>query len=166
MRLVLLWVQTRLSHAIGADLSINIYRRTLYQPYAVHVARNSSEVIAGISGKANTVVYSTLLPLMHISSSTLMLVFILVTLLTIEPMIAITAITGFAAIYTGVILTTKKTLARDSKRQEGNVDAAVRMASGSIRCNMSSLMSNCGWWYSSFSFQSKARCSASCSTAA
>ena len=46
MRLVLLWMQTRLSHAIGADLSINIYRRTLYQPYAVHVARNSSEVIA------------------------------------------------------------------------------------------------------------------------
>ena len=136
MRLVLLWVQTRLSHAIGADLSINIYRRTLYQPYAVHVARNSSEVIAGISGKANTVVYSTLLPLMHISSSTLMLVFILVTLLTIEPMIAITAITGFAAIYTGVILTTKKTLARDSKRQsfESNqVIKALQEGLGGIR---------------------------------
>ena len=28
------------------------YRRTLYQPYAVHVARNSSEVIAGITNKA------------------------------------------------------------------------------------------------------------------
>ena len=29
MRLILLWAQTRLSHAIGADLSISIYRRTL-----------------------------------------------------------------------------------------------------------------------------------------
>jgi ATP-binding cassette, subfamily B, bacterial PglK len=45
MRLLLLWAGTRLSFATGADLSISIYRRTLYQPYAVHCARNSSEVI-------------------------------------------------------------------------------------------------------------------------
>ena len=51
MRVVLLWVLTRLSHAIGADLSISIYRRTLYQPYSVHVMRNTSEVISGISKK-------------------------------------------------------------------------------------------------------------------
>jgi len=31
MRLLLLWASTRLSFATGADLSINIYRRTLYQ---------------------------------------------------------------------------------------------------------------------------------------
>ena len=47
-RLVLLWASTRLSYAAGADLSIEIYRRTLYQPYRVHVARNSSTVISGI----------------------------------------------------------------------------------------------------------------------
>ena len=29
MRLILLWAQTRLSHAIGADLSFQIYKRTL-----------------------------------------------------------------------------------------------------------------------------------------
>jgi len=136
MRLVLVWVQTRLSHAIGADLSINIYRRTLYQPYAVHLARNSSEVIAGISGKANNVVYSTILPLMHISSSTLMLIFILVMLLSIEPMIAITAFIGFASIYAGVILATKKALSRDSKRQsfESNrVIKALQEGLGGIR---------------------------------
>ena len=52
MRLLLLWASTRLSFATGADLSISIYRRTLYQPYAVHVTRNSSEVINGISTKA------------------------------------------------------------------------------------------------------------------
>ncbi|HEY5522772.1 MAG TPA: hypothetical protein VIK21_06240 [Desulfuromonadaceae bacterium] len=44
VRLLLLWAGNRLTFATGADLSINIYRRTLYQPYAVHVSRNSSEV--------------------------------------------------------------------------------------------------------------------------
>ena len=30
-------------YASGADLGIEVYRRTLYQPYRVHVARNSSD---------------------------------------------------------------------------------------------------------------------------
>lgn len=51
MRLLLLWAGTRLSFATGSDLSISIYRRTLYQPYAVHITRNSSEVITGISAR-------------------------------------------------------------------------------------------------------------------
>ena len=61
MRLLLLWYQTRLSHAVGADIGISIYRRTLFQPYILHVSRNSSEVIAGITGKANVVVDTTLI---------------------------------------------------------------------------------------------------------
>ena len=35
VRLLLLWANTRLSYSAGADLSISIYRRTLYQPAAV-----------------------------------------------------------------------------------------------------------------------------------
>ncbi len=52
MRLLLLWATARLSNAIGADLSIEMYRRTLYQPYRLHVVRNSSEVIDGITNKS------------------------------------------------------------------------------------------------------------------
>ena len=136
MRLILLWAQTRLSHAIGADFSISIYRRTLYQPYSVHVARNSSEVIAGISGKANNVVYATLMPLLHIFSSSLMLVFILFALISIEPMIAITAFAGFGTIYVAVILVTKKALVRDSQRvssESTQVIKALQEGLGGIR---------------------------------
>ena len=50
-RLALLYVMTRLSFATGADLSIDIYRKTLYQEYVVHISRNSSEVINGIVTK-------------------------------------------------------------------------------------------------------------------
>jgi len=52
LRLLLLWVSIQLANATGADLSIDIYRRTLYQPYRVHVARSSSEIISGITQKA------------------------------------------------------------------------------------------------------------------
>ena len=47
----------RLSYAAGADLNIKICRGTLYQPYAVHVARNCSEIIDGISSKTNSAPY-------------------------------------------------------------------------------------------------------------
>ena len=83
MRLILLWASTRLSFATGSDLSISIYRRTLYQPYAVHVARNSSEIINGISGKASAIIYSTIFPVLTLASSSVMLAAILIALLTL-----------------------------------------------------------------------------------
>ena len=58
VRMLLLWVSTRFAFAAGADLSIEVYRRTLYQPYQVHVARNSSEVISGITRKVGGTVLS------------------------------------------------------------------------------------------------------------
>jgi len=51
VRMLLLWTSARVTFASGADLSSEVYRRTLYQPYSVHVARNSSEVISGITNK-------------------------------------------------------------------------------------------------------------------
>ena len=48
IRILLLYATTRLSYAAGADLSIDIYKRSLYQDYATHMNSNSSEVINSI----------------------------------------------------------------------------------------------------------------------
>ena len=108
MRLLLLWASTRLSFATGADLSISIYRRTLYQPYAVHASRNSSEIINGISGKSNGVIFSTIMPVLMLISSSIMLIAILVALLSVDPIIALSAFGGFGLIYAGIIKLTQK----------------------------------------------------------
>lgn len=114
-RLLLLWATTRLSFAAGADLSISIYRRTLYQPYAVHVTRNSSEVINGISGKANGVIYSVIVPTLAFISSVIMAFAILLTLLYIDPFIALVAFGGFGLIYVVIIRITRNRLLIDSQ---------------------------------------------------
>ncbi len=49
IRLLNLWLNGRLAAAIGSDLSCEAYRRTLYHPYAVHLACNSSDLIASIT---------------------------------------------------------------------------------------------------------------------
>ena len=115
MRLVLLWASTRLSYATGADLSISIYRRTLYQPYAVHCARNSSEVINGISSKTNEVI-SIITMFLTLISSAAMLVTILIALLSVDPLIAVTAFGGFGLIYVVIISLTRKQLLVNSER--------------------------------------------------
>ena len=72
MRLFLLWLNVRLTSAIGTDLSFNIYNRTLYQPYHIHLSRNTSSIVSAITGKVNNVVGAILLPLFRLLSSILL----------------------------------------------------------------------------------------------
>ncbi len=136
LRLLLLWANTRLAFATGADLSINIYRRTLYQPYAIHVTRNSSEVINGISSKASGVIYSIIMPALTLISSSVMLTAILVALLSVDPVIALTAFGGFGVIYAVIIWFTRKRLLIDSKRiarESTHVIKSLQEGLGGIR---------------------------------
>jgi ATP-binding cassette subfamily B protein len=103
MRLVLLRASIRLSFAVGADLSNNVYRRTLFQPYPVHIARNSSEVINGISIKTNEVIFYVIMPALNLLSASVMLVAIVVVLSTFTPAIALVAFGFFGLIYALII---------------------------------------------------------------
>jgi ABC-type multidrug transport system fused ATPase/permease subunit len=114
MRMLLLWVSTRLSFAAGADLSIKIYRSTLYQPYSVYLARNSSEIIDGISVKTNSAIYLIQMAL-NLISSVVMLASILFALLYVDPLVALTTFGGFGFIYLVVMRLTRKRLLINSQ---------------------------------------------------
>ena len=136
LRLLLHWTQTRLAYAIGADFSIDIYRRTLYQPYSVHLSRNSSEIITGVTTKADSVVYQSLLPLFTIFSSTMMMLATLSALVALQPVVAIVSITSFGGIYALVIVLTRSRLSRDShliNREQTLIVKALQEALGGIR---------------------------------
>jgi len=91
IRLLNLWLNGRLAAAIGSDLSCEAYRRTLYQPYAVHLARNSSELIASISSDVSRVIGSLLNPLLLLLSSGLIACSLIAVLLAIDWSIAVGA---------------------------------------------------------------------------
>jgi len=115
IRLTLLYGMTRLSFATGSDLSINIYRRTLYQEYEVHVSRNSSEVINGIINKTSTVIGGVVSPTLNLISSIILFVGIMGALFAINPTIALLASIGFGILYWLVILYTKTHLKDNSE---------------------------------------------------
>ena len=115
IRLSLLYVMTRLSFATGADLSISIYRRTLYQEYAVHASRNSSEVINSIITKTNTVINGILTPVLIFISSIILIIGIMGALFAINISVALSAFVGFGLLYWLVVRYTKNQLKDNSR---------------------------------------------------
>ncbi len=135
-RVALLWGQTRLSFAIGADLGTDVYRRTLYQPYSVHAFRNSSEIVAGIMNKAGGLVFTTILPVLNMVSAILILGSVMVLLLAVDPVISLVAFAGFGGLYAGIARLTRKQLFRDGRRitvEQSNVIKALQEGLGGIR---------------------------------
>ncbi|MBM9589081.1 ABC transporter ATP-binding protein [Leptospira sp. 201903075] len=136
MRLLLLYVSTRLTFAMSADISLEIYRRTLYQPYSVHIARNSADVISSIMGKSNGVVYYTISPLMTLATSLIILTVIMATLIMFNPMISLVVFCIFGSFYLFVALRSKTRLQRNGKVANDNIallQRALQEGLGGIR---------------------------------
>ena len=136
LRLFLTWASTRLTFAAGADLSLSIYRRTLYQPYSVHVMRNSSEVINGIVNKTSGVIYGVVGPVLSLFSSLLLLIAIFSILLYLEPIISIVAFIGFGSIYGLIIWITGSQKIKNSRmisRESTQVVKSLQEGLGGIR---------------------------------
>ncbi|MFI5346399.1 MAG: ATP-binding cassette domain-containing protein, partial [Elusimicrobiota bacterium] len=135
LRLVLLWIGIRLANDTGADLSIEIYRRTLYQPYRVHVARNSSEIISGITQKVATAT-SVLISLVSVITSAVLFFAILATLLAIDPMVAAAAALIFGTGYGIIARLIRHRLVRNSlsiAQEQTQVVKALQEGLGAIR---------------------------------
>ena len=114
VRLLLLWFSTRLAFATGVDLSLEVFRSTLYQPYRVHVTQHSSEVISGVN-KASVVMFGVLLPGLMLISSLGLMVGIILTLVAIDAMVAIVAAVSFGASYGIITRLCHRQLQRDSQ---------------------------------------------------
>ena len=116
MRVLLLRASLGLSFAVGADISNEVYRRTLYQPYSVHISRNSSEIINGISIKTNEVIFYIIMPVMTLTSAAFMLVAIVAALATFIPFAALGAFALFGAFYALLVKYLRRRLKANSER--------------------------------------------------
>ena len=114
VRIFLLYVLTRLSFSTGADLSIDIYRRTLYQDYSTHASRNSSEIINSIITKTTTVIQFTLVPILSFISSVIIILGIVGVIFTINAGVALICLLTFSFFYSVITLIARKFLQKNS----------------------------------------------------
>ena len=135
IRLLLLWASTRLANAAGADLSLEVYRRTLYQPYSVHVSRNSSAIISNITSKVGMVIL-TLSSCLTIGTSSVIIISIVAALFAINPTVAFISALGLGFSYALITKLSKKKLIQNSSRvaqEQTQVVKALREGLGGIR---------------------------------
>ena len=135
LRLLLLWVSIRLSNATGADLSIEVYKRTLYQPFKVHLERSSSEIISGITQKVSAAT-GVLLAITAIITSFFLFSSIMSTLLFIDPFVMIVAGLSFGSAYSLIAFITSRRFELNSisiATQQTQVVKALQEGLGAIR---------------------------------
>ncbi|MBW7856871.1 MAG: ABC transporter ATP-binding protein [Leptonema sp. (in: Bacteria)] len=135
MRLLHLYVSNRLTFAIGADFSYDMYRRTLFQPYSIHVARNSSVIHAGL-GKVEVAISGFLNPVVMLFGNIVIFIGLLSTLLVIDPIVSILTFIGFTTIYFIITKVSRHKLTDFSRSLSVNdirVSKAVHEGLGGIR---------------------------------
>lgn len=114
LRLGTLWSNYRIAAFIGSDLSNEAFRKTLYQPYSVHLSRNSSEIISGATTNVATTTTIIML-LLQMVTSTIIVIGLIISLFFINGFVALItlAIIGFS--YLLIAKGTKKKLYANSK---------------------------------------------------
>ena len=114
IRIALLYVSNRLAQAMGSDLSLEIYQRTLNQDYSVHISRNSSEIVNSIIIKTNLVSDGILLPIMNLISSSFLIVALMSVLFVIEVSVALILGVSMGGIYLLVMHYSRRQLKENS----------------------------------------------------
>ncbi len=115
IRLANLRINGQLAASVGSELSCEAYRRTLYQPYCVHLGRNSSTVITAVTSYSagSVVAFSALLDLV---TALVVSVGLLMGLLLIDWPMALASAGMFGAAYVLLGITARRELLQNSNR--------------------------------------------------
>lgn len=136
IRILVARLNASMAYGIGADLGLQVFRRTLHQPYSVHLERNSSEVVSGITRKIDGVVRGVILALLNMASSGLLFLVALGVLLLINPLITSMTAVIFGGFYGSLTVLMRQRLKRYGKTiatSEGGVFKTLNEGLGGIR---------------------------------
>jgi ABC-type multidrug transport system fused ATPase/permease subunit len=117
------------------ELTLEIQRRLLLQPYMFHVQRNTSTLVSALD-KANIFVFEVLLPLMQALIGGFIALFIIGALVAVDPVIASVAALTFSTIYLAISGLTRRRLAANSGVISKSLDERLKIVQeslGSIR---------------------------------
>jgi ATP-binding cassette subfamily B protein len=109
VRATLIYVSTKVNAAIAHDITLEIFRRSIYQPYEVHLGRNSSTLIASLQRCDE--IAGLLGNLSNAVSALIVGAFVTTTIFVLEPRVAATILAGVGGTYVAVSWFTRKKIA-------------------------------------------------------
>ena len=115
IKIIIFWFQNKISVLCGNDLSRLAYTKTIYQPFEIHIKRNSGDVISSIINNVNITVFGVLYMVLLFVSSLIFSLAILGGILVIDPMISLIALATLCFFYIPISIFLKGRLERNSK---------------------------------------------------
>ena len=131
LRLQLAWSSEKLVLGVGHELTVEIQRRVLAQPYSFHVERNTAEIVASL-GEVQLLVHGVLHHLMRAAAGVIISLVILAALTAIDPVAAMLAFSMLAALYFVISTFAARRLAANSKTLGGAYARRVQMVQESL----------------------------------
>lgn len=131
-RTLLAWLTSRITAAIGSDLSTEIFKRELYKPYISHISQNSSEIINKATHKVDAVVFGVIFPFFSMINSLFLIILIFITLCIIQPFVSITSMMLFGISYFFIALFVRKTVRTNNKHIVYNQNKAIKVIQESL----------------------------------
>jgi ATP-binding cassette, subfamily B, bacterial PglK len=126
-RILLLFFGTRFAFSIGSEISVNVYKKVLNQPYLIHVNRNSSEIISVINTKVEDAVSRTIQPLLQLFIAVQLIVSVSIFLIYLDPVIAIESFAFVSLFYLVISKMAYKKLFNYSESISTKKNALVKM---------------------------------------
>ncbi len=152
-RILLLWKLSRISFDIGVQLSNQMYRNIINQPYKYFIQNNSSDLTERLTIQNQRLIFHLIHPMFMITSSLLICLFIIVVLFVIDW--KLTLITGSFFLFTYYLISTlsKKRLLINSeviKKENSKIYRLMQESFGGMR---DTIINDTGRLYSSSFFR-------------
>ena len=114
LRCLLIFITSKLSNIITAELSIKIYRASLFDSYSNHINKHTSNVISAVTQKVYQT-YFTISSIITFVSSAFILIGLISVLIWINPKVMSFFIIFFSILYLAIVLLGKKTIKNNSQ---------------------------------------------------
>ena len=135
IRFFSVWINYKVSALIANDIGVKAYERTLYQPYKVHLSRNSSEVISNITIHVDRV-EAVIRGVLQFIANFIFSLSLTVALILFRPSIAVSVAFILATTYVLIGILTREKLTENSKlisNASNSKIKALQEGLGSIR---------------------------------
>ena len=126
LRVLLLWVNSRLTASMSIQLRTALYSRALYSPYEFHLASNSSALITLVTQKIGLATNAGIMHVLMLVVALMTSAAIILTLLLIDPLVAMLTFGVLGGGYVLVGFVSRNMLKRNSQTIAQNQPLAVK----------------------------------------
>jgi len=126
IRITQLWYNSRLTAAMGTQLRHDIYTTALNKPYEFHLAHNSSDLISLTTEKVSIAVTAGVMQVLYLVTASVMCLAIVVTLIYINPFIALLAFISWGGGYILIARLVRERMRRNSDIVTTNQPRSVK----------------------------------------